>query len=175
MTDPQAQPTTMTDPDSLPPGALLDELAGEDDGAHPPPFLQIMASYPAAAGTPDHITIEMNLDDAATLGEDGQSGEDGAIKSWFTDFCTQVIGAMRRNTQTPILVTVAGAGVKKLLGDRTVHAEGCDGSCGLDDDPAEGAAPGEPIAEAPVEDPRAANGEPAPADDQAATAGKDGQ
>lgn len=135
----------MTEPDNL------KEL--EDDGAYKPPFLRITATYPTVAGNPETVTVEMNLDDGAPMAGEVDPA-DGSIKSWFTQFCTQVIISMRRSAAPPVVVTMTGSGIKKFFSDRTQHAPDCDGSC--EEQPS-------PVKADIAADPREANGEPVPA------------
>jgi len=159
MTSPDTQPATTTDPDTPPPGALLEEL--EDDGEYKPPFLRITASYPVVSGSPEHVTVEMNLDDGP-LGEEDQPVGDGSggVKSWFTDFCTNIVRELRSGRPAIVVAMnntgVTPAHVRSLLEERLAQA--CD----------------QPAEQTAVEDPRATNGEPAPTDEHDSTV-KDGQ
>jgi hypothetical protein len=72
-----------------------------------PPFLRIRATYPAPDDQYHSVDLEINLGDEQTVAyEDTDTGQ---IRSWLTDFCVQVIGALRYR-QAPSTLTVNNAG-----------------------------------------------------------------
>jgi hypothetical protein len=97
----------------------------------PPPFLRITSTYPTASGRVGTIQLDMNPGDTDSLGTDeGPDGEPAT--SWFTDFCTCIIDAMRRSpSRLPTSIVINGAALPIHLAERMRHAEDCDGTCGV--------------------------------------------
>lgn len=96
------------------------------------PFLRITGTFPAPEGGVSTIALEMNVGDSESLADDfPEVDEEGSarFKSWFTDFVTCAIAALRR-PPAPQAIMLTGAGAGVFLADRMRHAEDCDGSCG---------------------------------------------
>lgn len=138
----------------------IDQAEPTLESVDPPPFIRITGTYEASDGQVQTISLDMNLDDNTDLA--APDGGDGEVRSWFTDFCTCVIAALRRPEQ-PLLVTMTGSAARAVAA-RLRHAEDCDGTCGLTDT----AGPAEQ--ERPAADPREANGTAEPADQPSGTA-----
>lgn len=93
------------------------------------PFLQVSGTYPTRGDRFTRVDLTLNLNPSL---DDGQPG-DGRAEEWFTSFVTNVIAALRQPAMLPgPQDVVLHGGVTRLLAARMQHADGCNGSCGLD-------------------------------------------
>ncbi len=104
----------------------IEHALEEADGPYRPPFLRISGTFPAGDGEYTTLTVELNVnDDGTDLGE--VTTGDGAVRSWMTDFVTEVIREMR---PPPPGVLVLGGRLRDLFATSTDE-------CTTDDDPTE--------------------------------------
>ncbi len=100
----------------------------DESVVEPVPFVRIVGSYPVADGRVETVTLELNLpDDGDEAVVEYEPGDPTAVKSWITDFCTELIREMRR-APAPAVIVLDGQARTVLAGGG--HAPGCDGDCG---------------------------------------------
>lgn len=86
-----------------------------------PPFLRISASYPVGDDRFETIVLELNPpEELGELDADQDPAEMPAVKSWFTDFCTQVLRELRQ-PPVPGVVVLSGA-IRELFAETTGSA-----------------------------------------------------
>lgn len=117
---PQPDPIQVEQPDGAEPETTVD---------YPTPFLRITGTFPAPDDRVEQVCLEMNLGPDQTMGDiDPDTG--GAVTSWFTDFCTQVITSLRRTPDAAKTIVISGSGVAGLFAGPGEHADNCAGDCG---------------------------------------------
>jgi hypothetical protein len=98
--------------------------------ADPLPFLRITGTYPAPGGRAQTIQMDLNLPDNMDVALDTEP-VDGQTKSWFTDFVSCVVAAMRRGEAPPEhRLVFTPATIPSRLFHGVKRAESCDGERG---------------------------------------------